>query len=748
MRTFKQAQFDVALRAKAQFELGNWQVTPPGAMTLFSHETDVLNIFSGLEREQNAVNEAIDSAFQVKDYGTLYDALDFLKFSRMNAEAIVGVAATAAGFISGVGAVISAVQTVSQLLRFMGATSSGGFNFETKVEVIGLEVNSIYRHLLGLAEEEMLEQAAEIRNSIGRSKDTMDSVRTTGLSTQSIKDLGGAIDRLDLVIGNMLSIPSGSIPFSYDSYKTVFGRSPWYQYSGTPYLKFANGSPTKKLTPLASHIWDAGHYIDALVAAIRLRISMGVTLEPLFRTTGYRRPALESMIPRLRAFIDHWRDSFMVAQPSDCILADGTITIYEQFGLGGTGLLIGTICPVTGISSLRLFNNFASKHITTSKGGWPFGPGTRKYKAIDPQRAVYDALIQHQIAVNLVKQACGLSEFEQLYEGLKDVAGPPHPTESVHFEAVKRVPTPTGTAQQDVPMPQPTTVDLGELKRFSVDPNKTYPATRFFTTGGKIVTMRVGRRATVSEVRTGYRIRISGELVDITKWESAPPPELANQIDWFPAESFETPLTVMTKVYDCVQTRTLTAGEEESYDESGDAGNTQRLLINERQATVNVKVRLDFTPLADGDNKAHIGEIRLTFTPDDVLDQPHAYLLDIDVLETHVKSTGPVLEEVTVEGLSLHIVPSWLKVSTEFLDDYQDALERMFKAMLGTALGRHHRQQLSPDDVPKFVDPRPKYLTIQEASTVALTTKMFELAERDARFAAEVEKFLIPQGRR
>ncbi len=730
MRTFKQVQFDVALRAKAQSEQGNFQVTSPGAMTLFSHETDVPSIFSGLEREQNAINEAIDHAFQVKDYSAIYDTLDFLKFSRMNAEAIVGVAATAAGFFSVVGSVLAVVQTVSELLKFFGTTSSGGFDLEAKVNAIGEEVHSIYLHLLGRAEQEQLNLAAEIRSSIGRVKDTVNSVRVSGLSPQPVADLSLAIDRLDETIDNLLSIPHGNIPFSPNSYK-----NPWYNYSGTPYLAFADGKPTPKLTSLASFVWDPGHYIDSLAAALRLRVTAGATLEPLFRSTGHRRPRLESIVPKLRIFIDHWRDSFWVAQPSDCMLADGTLPLE--------GFLIGAVCPVTGISSLRLFTNFPMKVISTSERAWPWASGySRQAKAIDPQRVLLDALVQHQIAVNQVQRVCGLSEFAQLYQRLRDMAGPPRPTESVHFEAVNRLlPLPIPIAQFE-PMPQQTMVDLGELKRWAVDPNKTYSATRFFTTGGKIVTMRLGRRARVSQVRTGYRISISGEMFDITTWESAPPPELANQIDWFPTESFEKVLTLQTNVYDCVQTRTLTIAEEESYDESGDSGNAQRLLVNERQATVNVKVRLDFTALAGGDNNAHLGEVRLTFMPDDVLDQPHAYLLDIDVLETHVKSADPpAQEEVTVEGMSLHIVPSWLKVPSEFFDDYQDALERMFQAQLRTKLVKY----LPLNEVPRFVDPQPKYLTVQEAATVALTTRMFELAERDASFSAEVEKFLIPQ---
>lgn len=741
MRTFKQAQFDIALRAKAQFELADSQVTLPGAMTPLSHTSHtstVPSIFSGLEREQNAVNEAIDHAFQVKDYGTLYDTLDFLKFRRIDAEAIVGVAATAAGFLSGVGSILAAVQTVSELLKFFGTTSSGGFDLENTVKSIGEEVHRIYLHLIDTALEEQVKLAEEFHNSIESVRNTVKSVQVTGLSPATIVDLGHKLDELDDTIGKLLTISNGDIPFSPNSYKNS-----WYDYSGTPYLAFADGRPTKKLEPLVSKVWDPGHYTASLATAIRLRVAAGVTLEPLFRSTGHRRPSLESMVPKRRTFIDHWRDSFWVAQPINCMLADGTLPLF--------GILIGTVCPVTGISSLQNFSNFPMVTTGTPERGWPWASGyIYQAKAIDPQSALHDALVQHQIAVNRVQQSCGLREFEQLYKGLKDVAGPPRPTESVHFEAVYRLlPTPILNAQFE-PMPQQTTVDLGDLKRWAVDPNKTYSATRFFTTGGKIVTMRLGRRARTSQVRIGYRIRISGELFDITTWESAPPGELANQIDWFPTESFEKVLTLQAKVYDCVQSRVLTAAEEESYDENGDDGNAQRLLVNERQATVNVKVQVDFTALAGGDNKAHLGEVRLTFMPDDVLDQPHAYLLDIDVLETHVKSFSPseleeVLEEVTVEGMSLHIVPSWLKVPAEFFDDYQDALERMFRA---ATLGRRFQRQLSLDDIPRFVDPQPKYLTVREAATVALMTRMFERAEQDASFSAEVQKFLIPQENR
>jgi hypothetical protein len=750
MRTLRQAQFDVVLRTKHLSMLGVEPISLPIPAQFLSHQSDIPSIFSGLEREQKAIDDAVEYAFKVHDYSAVYDTLDFLKFSRSSAEAIVSVVSTVGGFVSGVGAVISAVQTISKVLEFMGAFDSGGFNIEAKLNSIGEEVHTIYVHLLGQAEQEKLQLAEEVRNTVARVKDMVDSVAVTGLSDQSIDDLADAIDRLDEVIDTMLALSSARIPFSPASYKTPFGDTPWYHYSGTPYLETGDGGPTPTLTALSSYVWDPGHYVDALATAIRLRVSAGATLEPLFRTTNYRLPRLQSMVPKLLEFIEKWESSFRIASPFDCMLADGTITIFKM-GFPGTGILIGAVCPVTGISSLQLFSNFAHEYKATAASGLGIAgsPGTRTLKALYPGQALQDAVVQHQLAVNRVKQSCGLSEFRQLHARLKDLAQPPRPTESVHFEAVKRFGS-GGSADgtmitQHMPtfVPQQTTIDLGELKEWSADPGKTYPATRYFTSGGKIVTLRLGRRARVSGVRTGYKLRIAGEVLELTSWAAAPAPEDADQVDWFPSTPIDLPLTLQTKVYDCVQSRPLTGVEEESYDESGDADNAQRLLINERDAVVNVRVQLEFSALADGDNRAHLGEVTLTFTPDHVLDQPHAYLIDIEVLETHVNSSqADNLEEVVVDGLSLHMIPSWLKVQAEFFDDYQDAMRRMLKAKLDSEI---YMREVFVHEVPDFVDPRPKFFTVQEAAFVARTTKLFELAKLDRTFAARLENFMVPR---
>lgn len=702
------------------------------------HDGEMPGIFSGLENEQQAFNDAMGQAFKRHDYGAIYDTLEFLKFSRFNVESLVDLAATAAGFMSGVGSIVAAVQTITKVLEFMGATQSADFDIQQRLISIGEQVNALYVHEVIKNQQETKNRAVDIRTKLQDITAAMHSVQTTGLSAATIEDLGDAIDLLDDTLGKMLPPEKGLVFFSRGTYAPSIQ---WLHYFGSPFLKRADGSTLPRLEELKTMVWDPGFYLDALAVALRLRIATGTTLEPLFRSTGHRLPKVIGLVPQLRTFIDEWRRQILVAQPWDCLLPDGTLAIYDQFGPYGNGIMIGAMCPVTGISSLRMFTGFASTHTTTTTG-WGFGgKGKRTMKAVDPKAALHDAVIQHQTAVLRLNQVCGLREFEELYQHLAALARPPHPSESVHFEAVRRLHVP---AEFAAVAPVPTTIDLGDLRQWATDPSKTYQATRHFTTGCKEVVLRLGRRARTSEVRLGYKLLIADKVYEITAYETAPPDSGG---DWFPAQPFDDRLTLPMKVYDCIQSRGMSAVEEEAFDENGDAGSAQRLLLNERETTVNVRIRVEFSAFVDGDHRSHLGEVRITFVPDEVTLQPHAYVLSVDVLETHVASTAPdfAVEEVRVEGLSLHIIPSWLKVGPEFFDDHQDAIERMWQVMLKKKLPLE--QALTLAGVPTFVDPSPKYATVREAAQVQLATKAFAIAARDPGFLADLQRFQVPRSR-
>lgn len=739
MRTYRQANPIAMQRFDSPIDRSAPQLTADLAQF---HDGEMPGIFSGLENEQQAFNDAMDQAFKRHDYGAIYDTLEFLKFSRFNVESLVDLAATAAGFMSGVGSIVAAVQTITKVLEFMGATKSADFDIQQRLISIGEQVNTLYVHEVIKNQQETNNRAVDIRTKLQDITDAMHSVQTTGLSAATIEDLGDAIDLLDATLGEMLPLQKGRIFFSQGTYAPSIQ---WLHYFGSPFLKRADGSTLPRLEELKTVVWDPGFYLDALAVALRLRIAAGTTLEPLFRSTGHRLPKVIGLAPQLRTFIDEWRRQILVAQPWDCLLPDGTLATYNQFGPYGNGIVIGAMCPVTGISSLRMFTGFASTYTTTTVG-WGFGgKGKRTVKAVDPKAALHDAVMQHQTAVSRLNQVCGLREFEELYQHLAAFAGPPHPTESVHFEAVRRLQVPTDFAAVVPVAPVPTTIDLGDLRQWATDPTKTYQATRYFTTGGKEVVLRLGRRARTSGVQLGYKLLIADKVYEITAYETEPP-DSGGDAHWFPAQSFDDRLTLQMKVYDCVQSRGLSAVEEEAFDENGDAGSAQRLLLNEREATVNVRIRVEFTAFVDGDHRSHLGEVRITFVPDEVTLQPHAYVLSVDVLETHVASTAPdfAVEEVRVEGLSLHIIPSWLKVAPELFDDHQDAIERMWQVMLKKKLPLERALTLA--GVPTFVDPSPKYATVREAAQIQLATKAFAIAARDPGFLADLQRFQIPRG--
>jgi hypothetical protein len=737
MRTLSQARLRTSFRPDDPlFETDRLRVRT-ASMTFFDH-------ISGLpEEQQKVVDDILDHAFTHHDFGVLFDGLEFLKFNRATAESIVSVVSTAASFMTAIGAIVGAVEAAGKVFEFLGITDAGGVDIEEKLREIGAKVDEIYGYLEREAINDIYKRAKALRYDV----EWIRGAIATAAGSQSPAHLEGLdrrTDLLDKLIRDMLIPESGNVPFSRITYSQASNPNAlWFSLSGTPYLKQANGDETKKLTGLSSPVWDPGHYIDTLAAAIRLRIAAATSLEPLYRSTGSRRKDLEMLVPLMRKFLDHWHGAIMVADPEACVMTDGTLALYNKESFDWPGILVGAVCPVTGISSLRLFDAFPK---TSSRNWSPFASGDMpdKFKAADPAQAVHDAYLRHVQLVDQVKRVCGLRDFENLYRELRDVAGPPKPTESVRFAAVRRVPAPHGPfGVTPLVLPIPATLDLGNLRRFSPDPNKTYPATRHFTSGSKVLTLRLARRGVQSRTQLGYKLRIDQEIIDLIAWQPQPAPEV--ELVWFPTTPIERDLHLRKKVYDCVQSRHLTAAEEEGFDLSGDTGTAQRLLVNERTANVSAKVRIEFNPLPAGEPNPFLGEVKVFIQAVDPVHQPDAYLLDIDIFETHMAHVGPppIQEEVLVEGHTLHVVPSYLVAGKDFFDDYWDAYLRMLRARTG-ALLEASRRKFDLADVPHTVDPSPKFSTVLTASSVELNTQLFEVLERDAGIAAEIERHMLP----
>jgi hypothetical protein len=65
-------------------------------------------------------------------------------------------------------------------------------------------------------------------------------------------------------------------------------------------------------------------------------------------------------------------------------------------------------------------------------------------------------------------------------------------------------------------------VDLGDLKKFASDPNKVYPATRYYREMEKTFRFRMARRTEISRIQLGYRLRLETADVELCRYSRRP----------------------------------------------------------------------------------------------------------------------------------------------------------------------------------------------------------------------------------
>lgn len=731
MPAFKQSQF---VNAIVESELAK-------LLTTTTLGNDRLGFMKGVEgktllvpADEEALNEFLQDVFKQKDYGTLFDGLEFLKFSKSTAKDIVGFVSTVASLVSVVGTVVAAVETAEKVFKLLGLADEA-FDMEAAIREIGADVKKIYAYLEETEANEVYKTAEKVRSRLERMRNARDNTATSP-SEQSRTELVRVAYELEEYIDTMLGFYSNRIPLSVSAHDGKTGS--YLPLMGSIHLRYADGQPTPPNEGLATMVWDPGFYVDALAAALRLSVEINATLEPLFRSTGYRRDDFGTTAEKLRAFIKTWRSQIMVADPTAGVGPDGNLPLRW-------GILVGAVCPVTGMSSLSYYDSFPIQEVWA---GSLFATGTPDSwrTPADPNSIKQQALTVHNHRLNQLIRACGLLDFERLLRQIEEIATAPSPTESVHF-------VPSSRFDLDVsrwlvrPEPVPVRIDLGSLARFSSYPDKTYEATRHAAEGVKVVRLLMGRRARQSLTRIGYQLRLGKRLVDLTTWEVAPEPERAD-VDWFPSQQISVDVEHEDDVYDCVQSRELTSAEEDSFDRGKGAGRAKRVFVNQRRGLVRYTLRVEFKPLANDEETAHLGEVTLTFTTPLYPDAKDAFVIDLDVLETHKAAGAPgVTEQTVVEGLNLHMVPSFMIAPADYFDDYLEARQRMLKAQIEAKLV-DTRQRFDVSDIPRGVDPNPKFSAVVDAARIASSMETLRLAEREPGVAMAVKRHTIPSARR
>jgi hypothetical protein len=605
--------------------------------------------------------------------------LKFLKLSKDEAETLYDLIGVGIKLTSAIMTVIGAVNTVTDLIKKIQMFGQTEVSLESRLEAISARLVQIYGYLASSDRRGLYTEARGWRTATTLSRQSRWSVQLS----RSASFLQTVIDRmqaLDASITQMVEPESGKISFQRAVYGYGPGGGHWIDAARAPYVGLASGQPMPNYSDpnqeLQAEIWDVGHYIDELISALRERALASAAVEPAFRSTGVYRAFFSDTAKALDKLIARWRGAFLIANPAACIAQDGELRAPIN-PAGTSGILIGATDPVTGISSMELWDQFAIKYITYTFGE-AYGGGPQRSVAIDPVAALSGALQQHAQAVDQVIKASGIERLRKLQGQYQLLAEPVRQSEFV------RLPVPTFQYEDQGlfvdPSGEPTTVDLGDLKKFASDPSKVYPAMRYYREMEKTFRFRMARRTEISRIQLGYRLRLESTDVELCPYSRRPAegfPVLP-----FPNASIDKPFELTLAVADCCQTSHFSPAMEDSFEEEG--GSKDRVFVPRGTGRAKIKVSVQFEPLADGKDDAHAGVAVVTIRNLDPREYRDAFALKVSVYET-VTGSGDTPEpyEFEADYMTVHMTPSYLIVGRDFLEDYWRAFETMVKTIKG-----------------------------------------------------------------
>lgn len=680
----------------------------PGEPIFETERITHMNYLPFLKGGNNEKFDIEDLAKPNKDeFKTLRQGLKFLKYNEADAEELYNLIGGAIKLASSVVTVIGIISTVADLAKRSGLFGQEEMSTNAWLEKISERIEQIYGYLARENRRGLYNESLGWRIANEGARADQWNVRISR-SPGNLDALKRRAAELDNALRMMLDPNKANIAFQKSVYGYAKDMEHWIDAAGTPALMRADGAtlPPYGNQELQSEIWDAGHYIDVLFSALRERLIITTALEPAFRSTGYDRAVLLEFADKLQKFIAKWRSSLLVANPVAGI--NGGNKLYYPFANpdhAAYGILIGAVDPVTGISSLQQFSKFNIKYSGTflpfeARGGvWDTS------KAVEPERALTAAMSAHADLVDSVIRACGIDSLIQLEKQFRIAAAPPTESQFVRLPDAKfqftyyetrdfngsRVPIPT------VNIGTPETIDLGRLKPFAADPNKTYAVTRYSREMEKTFRFKMARRTELSQIQLGYRLRIADLDIVLCPFSTRPPE--GTPYAMFPSEPIEKDHRFATDIYDCCQIRHFSASDEDYFEREGENG--ERLFHNMRRGHGHIQVSVQFEPFVCGASDAHAGETIVKIRNLEPEDFPDSFILEVSVFETIVDFDGQKVE-YPADLMTIHMTPSYLIVGQDFLDDMWDATARMIQTIKGIN-DRFSLEEL----VPKSFEPDP-----------------------------------------
>lgn len=609
-----------------------------------------------------------------EDYPALKKGLQYLKFTDSEVETLYNVIGGAINTVGGIISIVGAAGAVVDLLGKLGLFGPQEDPTQAALRQIGERIEQIYGYLAAEERRGLSSEAIDWRVAATQARNELTNVRISR-DPMVIDKLVDRAATLDGAILTMLDVGKANIAFLRDVYGYHAHIGHWIDAAAAPFMSEAAGAPVNYREPaqnLQGEIWDPGHYFDVLLGSLTDRIAVAAAIEPAFRSTGYDRAKMASIAVGLGAFVNKWRSSILIADPAAGINNGGQLQNPTGAEDAPTGIVLGAVDPVTGVSSFMPYWDGFTKVLKRNYfPGEAWGGVYDEARAKDPAAALAAARSVQAPLVDAVIRGSGLARFSALRTQFQLLGSVPLASEFVQLsDPLFR---PIGFAGPR-PVGDTTTVDLGFLKHFATDPNKTYPAQLYSQMFEKTFKFSIARRAEVSKVQLGYRLLVADESIELVPF---------SQDHTQPTHSFEAidqRISFRIRSYDCYQSKHLSMADENEFERNGTFTGGQRLFLNELQGEAEVDLLVEFPAVPQ----------RLGAYRQDVVvkvrsrqeGQPKAFILPVAVYETRIGGDlSP--EEVIAEQMTVHMVPAYYLLGTDYFADRADATARMTKTVKG-----------------------------------------------------------------
>lgn len=480
-------------------------------------------------------------------------ALQFLKFSPDTIAKLGGLKADLVKLVALVNGVYGAVIAFQKLADILGLGQGAQDQVLAELKKIGQIVESLYGNEVRKAKAAEFKQVEDWRQDAVHLRTELWNLATTRTAAKL-----GKVDQVlgdyRKAIGLMLSDAYATIPFvrsDYDYFETAYpvqGPEPhWIDYCHPFYAgraggavprqvrlarEYATGDETlwtylglknKPVEPawdpeLKTDIWDPGYYLDVLVHFVTMWLSGLALLEPVFRSTGHRRPEILALADDLERFARTWREHLIVSAVDGPIdtgttpyLNGAAHVLRNLFSLtpgSASSIRMLVVDPVSGVAAAipDFHDGFDTRWVPYgdpfSQGTFP-GLGNGLYVLANHAAARAAATTAQDRLHGQVLAACGVRTVEELAAHVRSLAAVPQRSETTGIDTVD---TRYG-ATEDAGA---TTVSLGLAARFADRSVDRYDARRWLRWNvAKAFRLPLARRMDSSLLQLGYALRVT-----------------------------------------------------------------------------------------------------------------------------------------------------------------------------------------------------------------------------------------------